>query len=54
MEWLDLCELMNLFGSAPVGETADGVNVGSSRVGVVDLGREELEEAFRGFPRRRE
>jgi hypothetical protein len=36
MERLDLGELVKVFGGAPVGESAGGVNVGSSRVGVVD------------------
>ena len=51
---LDLGELVNLFGSAPVGEAAGCVNICSSRIGVVDLCRKKLEEAFRGFSRRRE
>jgi hypothetical protein len=48
MERLDLGELVNVFGSAPVGETAGGVHIGSSRVGVVDLSCEKFEEALRG------
>jgi len=54
MERLDLRELVNVFGGAPVGKAARGVQIGSSRVGVVDLCREKLEEASRGFSRRRE
>jgi hypothetical protein len=54
MERLDLRELVNVFGSAPVGKAAGGVNVGSSRMRVVDLCGEKLEEAARGFSRRRE
>jgi hypothetical protein len=54
MERLDLRELVKVFGSAPVGKAAGGVNVGSSRMGVVDLCREKLKEASRGFSRRRE
>jgi hypothetical protein len=54
MERLDLRKLMNLLGRAPVGEAARGVKVGSSRMSVVDLRRKELEEASRGFSRRRE
>jgi hypothetical protein len=54
VEWLDLRELVNLFRSAPVGKAAGGVNISSSRMGVVDLRREKLEEAARGFSRRRE
>jgi hypothetical protein len=53
MERFDLRELVKVFGSAPVGEAAGGVNVGSSRMSVVDLCREKLEEAARGFSRRR-
>ena len=51
MERLDLRELVKVFGGAPVGEAAGGVNVCSSRMGVVDLCCEKLEEAFRGFSR---
>jgi hypothetical protein len=54
MERLDLRELVKVFGGAPVGKAAGGVNLGSSRMGVVDLCREKLEEASRGFSRRRE
>ena len=54
MEGLDLRELVNLFRSAPVGKAAGRVHIGSSGMGVVDLCREKLEEASRGFPRRRE
>src|SRR5260221_14275084 len=54
MKRLDLCELVDLFGSAPVGKAAGGVHIGSSGMGVVDLCREKLEEASRGFSRRRE
>jgi hypothetical protein len=53
MERLDLRELVNVFGSAPFGEAAGRVQIGPSRVGVVDLCREKLEEASRGFSRRR-
>jgi hypothetical protein len=54
MERLDLRELVKVFGSAPVGEAAGRVNVGSSRMGVVDLCREKLEDTSRGFSCRRE
>ena len=54
MERLDLRELVNLFGSAPFGKAAGGVYIGSSRMSVVDLCREKLEEALRGFSSRRE
>jgi len=54
MEGLDLRELVNVFGGAPFGEAARGVQIGSSRMGVVDLCREKLKEASRGFSRRRE
>ena len=53
MERLDLGELVNFFGCAPFGETTGGVDIGSSRMRVVDLRREKLEEALRGFSRRR-
>ena len=43
-----------IIGGAPVGKAARGVNVGSSRISVVDLRRKKLDEAFRGFSRRRE
>ena len=33
MERLDLSELVKVFGSAPVGKAAGGVNVGPSRMG---------------------
>jgi hypothetical protein len=49
MERLDLRELVNVFGGAPVREAAGGVYIGPSRMGVVDLCREKLEEAARGF-----
>jgi hypothetical protein len=49
MERLDLRELVKVFGSAPVGETAGRVNVGSSCMSVVDLSCKKLEEASRGF-----
>jgi hypothetical protein len=52
MERLDLRELVNVFGGAPVGEAAGRVHIGSSRMSVVDLCREKLEEASRGFSRR--
>jgi hypothetical protein len=52
MERLDLRELVKVFGGAPVGEAAGGVNVRSSRMGVIDLGREKFEEASRRFSRR--
>jgi hypothetical protein len=42
MERLDLRELVKVFGSAPVGKAAGRVNVGSSRMSVVDLRREKL------------
>jgi hypothetical protein len=53
MERLDQRELVNVFGCAPVGKAAGGVNIGPSRMGVVDLCREKLKEAARGFSRRR-
>ena len=53
MERLDLRELVKVFGGAPFGEAAGGVHIGPSGMGVVDLCREKLEEASRGFPRRR-
>ena len=40
MERLDLRELVRVFGSAPVGKAAGGVNIRSSRMSVVDLCRE--------------
>jgi hypothetical protein len=48
---LDLRELVKVFGSVPAGKTTGRVHIGSSRMGVVDLGREKLEEAARGFNR---
>ena len=54
MERLDLRELVKVFGSAPVGKASGGVHIGSSRMGVVDLRCEKLEEAPRGFSRWRE
>jgi hypothetical protein len=54
MERLDLRELLKVFGGAPCGEAAGGVDIGPSRMGIVDLRREKLEEAARGFSRRRE
>src|SRR5260221_6218834 len=45
MERLDLRELVNVFGGAAVGKAAGGINVGSSRMSVVNLCREKLEEA---------
>ncbi len=54
VERLDLRELVKVFGGAPFGETAGRVQIGPSRMGVVDLCREKLEEASRGFSRRRE
>jgi len=52
MERLDLCELVNVFGGAPVGKAAGRVDIGPSRMSVVDLSREKLKEASRGFSRR--
>jgi len=52
MERLDLRELLKVFGGAPSSEAAGGVNVGPSCMGVVDLSREKLEEAARGFSQR--
>jgi len=54
MERLDLRELLKVFGGAPFGEAAGGVDIGPSRMAIVDLRREKLEEAARGFSRRRE
>jgi hypothetical protein len=54
MERLDLRELENVFGTAPFSEAAGRVHIGPSRMGVVDLCREKLKEASRGFSRRRE
>jgi len=54
MERLDLRELMNVFGGAPVGKAAGRVQIGPSRMGVVDLCREKLEEASCGFSCRRD
>jgi hypothetical protein len=45
---------VKVFRGAPFGKAAGGIHIGSSRVGVVDLGREKLEETARGFSRRRE
>jgi hypothetical protein len=42
MERLDLRELMNLFGGAPVGKTARGVQIGSVKTFVFTRGKVEL------------
>jgi hypothetical protein len=49
VERLDLRELVKVVGGAPVGEAAGGVHIGPSRMSVVDLCREKLEEASRAF-----
>jgi hypothetical protein len=54
MERLDLRELVNVFGSAPVSKATGRVHVGSSGMSVVNLRREKLDEALRGFSRWRE
>jgi hypothetical protein len=54
MERLNLRELVKVFGGAPVGETAGGVNIGASGMSVIDLGREKLKEAPCGFSSWRE
>jgi hypothetical protein len=54
MERLDLGELVDVFGGAPVREAAGRVHIGPSRMGVVDLCREKLEEASCRFSCRRE
>src|ERR1700732_5303301 len=53
MERLDLRELVYVFGGAPIGKAAGCVQIGPSGMSVVDLCREKLEEASRGFSRRR-
>jgi hypothetical protein len=54
MERLDLRELVNLVGCAPVGKAAGCVYIRSSRMSVVNLCREKLEHTSRGFSRRGE
>src|ERR1700739_2051350 len=49
MEWLDLRELMNLFGSAPVGKAAGGVHIGSSGHGGGLLWRGKDQGSARGI-----
>jgi hypothetical protein len=54
MERLDLGELVDFFRSAPVSKATGGIDIGPSRMSVVDLCREKLKEALRGFSRWRE
>ena len=47
MERLDLRELVKVFGSAPVGKAAGGIQIGSSGMGVMEYRRFGLLRSLR-------
>jgi len=49
MERLDAGELVDVFTVAPGGEAAGGIDIGSAGIVVIDLSREEFQDAFRSF-----
>jgi hypothetical protein len=43
--------VVNFFGSAPVSKAAARIDIGSSRMSIVDLSREKFEQELRRFSR---